>query len=784
MKLSRIALVLFTLVSMQVSLSASLYSIEALNTALGLKKKFVTGVAESKAPESYWKAFSENWEIAKKDRPEAIKRFREMAEFAARNNHPLLAGKAWDALRVQYNIMDADDALVNEATEQALLWISNYSITMYANLYFGYRDVGEKAKSNQIAERATEQMIEKYGKDASGHPKLPNYIALDHFLGIYINHLIEQGRPKEALDYFQSWLGEIHFKEDEAFKEASWWLKGTYVAVQSQWVKLFEYLDYPEEAQRVRLYVWEHLPLLEGYYSPTFWSLRSEYLLEQMRIEGVSDALIADFKETLEHENNIRLPEARLLYLQGQFAEALALTDQAIAKQRERYGADQKMGDLAKMLEYRVKFAIQAKQLEGVLEMIEEALGLRRKMGDKAAEPYIFKLYGQYHQAAFNFEEALNAYRQSVHLYEIMGRPMRVLDVQLDLFRLYLELGMKDEAAALWATILPKLEQAPLELQIKAWQLQAQYVKAFEGEASFEKARTRVDSLREQRRNAEALSGADAWDYTPEQSVAGKTVHMLKLSPYKTQTQVNLGEQARARFILSNYGSTAAQGFFTLHGARGEVQWAEDTGVLTYRIIESGDAHSISSERVEIPKNTECLVFLDKTEVLENARFGLEWVGEAASYTAHWDLNVLKEAAPLIQVVGRSEAREDRFYGVSFYHELYARQGHRQGIQDMRVKADAPARIEIWDADTGMLLAVDAQGNGSFLDSGDIIHADANLNLYPDVDLSGEASIVGLELVVFNLSEASTQETVTLDIQLQAGEQWVTHAQSQLVATP
>ena len=63
-------------------------------------------------------------------------------------------------------------------------------------------------------------------------------------------------------------------------------------------------------------------------------------------------------------------------------------------------------------------------------------------------------------------------------------------------------------------------------------------------------------------------------------------------------------------------------------------------------------------------------------------------------------------------------AQQNPFFSVALYHEIGAEEGG-----GFRVRASAPCRVEVYDAESLALLAVDADGDGSFRGVGDLLAA-------------------------------------------------------------
>ena len=96
-------------------------------------------------------------------------------------------------------------------------------------------------------------------------------------------------------------------------------------------------------------------------------------------------------------------------------------------------------------------------------------------------------------------------------------------------------------------------------------------------------------------------------------------------------------------------------------------------------------------------------------------------------------------------------------WSIPLYHEIYHR-GTRARVQNLAVSASAACRLEIFDHDTGRLLAVDANGDGSYFSPGDRVLEDADRDGWPDLVIGDRAR--ALEICAWPLGVTGAGITV------------------------
>jgi len=116
-------------------------------------------------------------------------------------------------------------------------------------------------------------------------------------------------------------------------------------------------------------------------------------------------------------------------------------------------------------------------------------------------------------------------------------------------------------------------------------------------------------------------------------------------------------------------------------------------------------------------------------------------VGDSLVRESQWKI-VPGADRRLVAVVDAARLRNNPFFLMPSYHHLNAAGDRIQSVA-LRVVASEPTRVEGFAPD-GTLLFVDAQGNGSFGDPGDLVASDQVRNLFPILSTGGERDRIAL----------------------------------------
>ncbi len=125
-------------------------------------------------------------------------------------------------------------------------------------------------------------------------------------------------------------------------------------------------------------------------------------------------------------------------------------------------------------------------------------------------------------------------------------------------------------------------------------------------------------------------------------------------------------------------------------------------------------------------------------------------------------------------MIDAHELQSNPYYLLPIHHMAQRLDTALEQSVDFTVAASQPTRIESYDAVTGKLLAIDANGDGDFLDSGDMIAADSNRNSWPELIFGKNRKLASLMMYVQPLGEAGGD--VELAIKILSNGEWRTDA--------
>ncbi len=134
-------------------------------------------------------------------------------------------------------------------------------------------------------------------------------------------------------------------------------------------------------------------------------------------------------------------------------------------------------------------------------------------------------------------------------------------------------------------------------------------------------------------------------------------------------------------------------------------------------------------------------------------------------------------------VADASVIHDNPFFVIPFRHNLRP-DPLAPGLADLSITASRNCRIEYYDTDEQLTLAIDATGDGAFDGHGDALLVDRDLSGYPDVSLEETGMLKQIELWVYPSAEGvhvGDETELTLSVRKQG--EWVAEALDILVHT-
>jgi tetratricopeptide (TPR) repeat protein len=386
-----------------------------------------------------------------------------------------------------------------------------------------------------------------------------------------------------------------------------------------------------------------------------------------------------------------------------------------------------------------------------------EALSLRRALGLKDQEPEVYELYALALGASGQTALAIRTWNNAFDLCMSLNMHFRALHMLFGLAHLYLECGNTQEADRMWKRIDAFLQQhpnMPAPTMARYQKEKAAFVAFVRNHEQQLAARNDEKPVRDARvaqpEEAVQLGGKDGERVAPAPEgtapIARGDNRAPVICPAAMQTQVDVGEYARARFVLYNPHADTLTGDLVLKGVA-TANWLT-TGLYWTVDLGMGKAMDRDARSMSLSPGEARVVFLQSKAVSSKdaEKIALQWNG-ATNAAAEWMFETdgaVRETA----IVNVSYEKTNPFFHSAFYHDIYYR-GTTETTRNICVQTSVPCRIEFVNASTGRIMAVDANGDGDFEDAGDVLDQDLDTDGYPDFSFSRDHDADALELLVF-----------------------------------
>jgi tetratricopeptide (TPR) repeat protein len=500
----------------------------------------------------------------------------------------------------------------------------------------------------------------------------------------------------------------------------------------------------------------------------------SRYVYTLVRRDGASQrawdlmnaAVKLQSRKPFEWWFQTNLAKCELLAADGQAGASLELLNQLIEGGRQNNS--QRMLPLA--LKQRAQLRLDMGDVPGANTDAKESLGLYRAMGWKRLEPDLYEIHAQCLGRQGRYAEAVQTWQDAYQMCETLKLHHRSLHMLLGMAALELRMGNQAALKQIWARIdsfvaaHPDLPQ-PTQLRLRLARLD--YLKAAGTKdsllAAYQETKTFTQDSRLTPYQLRSWAAYQLDATFAAASVATQSLPMVDLQPVITTTRVATGELAHARFALVNPSTLEATGTVRLSSTGLVGDWAPtDQG---WKIVLRPQTNATDmTKSLSIAPGTATALFLEAAPAsLETTSLvTVAWLG-STNLEARWEFGASTTARE-VAVVNASLSEDNPFYSVTFYHELYYR-GQTSTLQNLRMTSSQPCRIEIADASTGQLLAIDATGDGKFDGSGDVLAVDADGDGYPDFNLGPDHDVAPLELLAYpsaGTNSASRDVEITL----------------------
>jgi hypothetical protein len=238
------------------------------------------------------------------------------------------------------------------------------------------------------------------------------------------------------------------------------------------------------------------------------------------------------------------------------------------------------------------------------------------------------------------------------------------------------------------------------------------------------------------------------------------------------------GHLAFGRFYLYNPSDIDQSGTLSLAGNLGHPEWKNKNWLTLGTAPQQPPTEW--TETITLAANS-CRI-IDVTGIPassgERASVHCTWIPadtRRQHVKASWDYfeNSSKKRTAVIDA---HEMVQNPFYLIPIRHMIQQASTEHRTEVDVSIQASQPMRIEIYNERTGKLVAIDANGDGDFEDTGDLISTDQNRNNWPDIAFEPGETRSSMTLYVRPLGRNAAQQETELTVQLLVDGKWQTDA--------
>jgi len=493
--------------------------------------------------------------------------------------------------------------------------------------------------------------------------------------------------------------------------------------------ELLQFLGYEEaalDAQRALLKASEGLPLRSGRDI-----LRMNHLRDLSQWAGPTEEILAEAREIAEILGK-KVPGTPARRLLAKMELDFQQSRQAIDILRDEARKEAGLGHWFETA-YTDRDLLVARAATGEAGLDGEFISIltrMREQGNKRGEPVLYQQYGSYLLAQGRPAEAIAMFEESLRMKRAFGlllhEPLLISRILTARF----EAGDIDGARASLAELdaflnkhhhtMPSGRRAQVEI-LRATAL-ARFGEIHAARESLELARRLSADLPPYRRmllepdqEHRILAPPPT---TPASATEPAEAPRIRIQPLHVVTIADPGAPANTRFSVSNPSSRSMTGKWLITGPAARFS---HTGHVTFH---EGKPRATLEIPHTIPAGGQLVIHTSIThssDAGENIAAGIEvrWQSSGGETTppSMWEITWQREAADRI-VLDTSELETSPFRAISLFHELFLPIGEVAGLP-IRMHSPVPLRLEYYDATTGELLAIDANGNGNFTEPGD-----------------------------------------------------------------
>lgn len=379
-----------------------------------------------------------------------------------------------------------------------------------------------------------------------------------------------------------------------------------------------------------------------------------------------------------------------------------------------------------------VRFTLASQPQADLTPALEDLLREARLSGQTGEETEIYALWGEVLAAQGQWLMAVKAQDRTTQLALDSGRVTRALEAFLNMARLCREAGHGWRLRQVWVRVDQVLATRPAVL---SGDLQA--------------------ALARERAAGSALLAKAGQAGVPAAGVA--------LQPQDGRVMVSAPDRelGRSRFLLTNATAFTAQGTLGIRadGATVTAWQAGEAGVY----VTLGEGKAVPAvQTLKLLPGQQLEIYVEHEPAAAPDTVRVQWDDGARSATASGTF-YFQEGLPNVSVVNAGVFQLHAGWSIPLYHEIYQR-GGKPSVQNLQISANTPCRLEIFDHDTGRLLAVDADGDGAYDHTGDQILEDADGDACPDLIVGDRARAI--EIFAWPAGHTASDITVTAGLRL------------------
>lgn len=389
-------------------------------------------------------------------------------------------------------------------------------------------------------------------------------------------------------------------------------------------------------------------------------------------------------------------------------------------------------------------------EVSDVSPALEDLLSRTREWGLPMEEIGVFALWADLWEENGQWMMALKAHDRATQIALDSGRVARALEAFLEMAKLCRHAQHGWRLRQVWVRIDQVLKERPVVLAERL-------------SAALEKERTAGASLMAGLPEATLIEGVD-------------------LQPSKSQVMVSAPDRevGRTRFVLTNASPFTVQGTLKISPDRSVVTCWETGESGAYVTVGKGETVG-GSRSLRLLPGQQMPIFVERGPDGGEEKVIVSWTDGTETQSATGQF-YFRNGQPATSFVNAGVFRLQAGWSVPIYHEIYHR-GTRMHTENLRLAASAECRLEIYDHDTGRLLAVDADGDGAYNSPGDRVLEDADGDGTPDIQVGDRAR--ALEIFAWPAASSGPRLSITAGLRdASASDDWRDDASNEIHHAP